>query len=56
MRTRGKITHWNGEKGYGFITPESGAKQVFVHISALRNRAVPPPPARTFSRECDYVK
>ena len=38
MRTNGKITHWNAEKGYGFITPSSGAKQVFVHIRAFRKR------------------
>lgn len=42
MRSKGKITHWNGEKGYGFITPNSGAKQVFVHISAFRDRSEPP--------------
>lgn len=38
MRTSGKITHWNAEKGYGFITPSSGAKQVFVHINAFDGR------------------
>jgi len=38
----GKITHWNEEKGYGFITPSSGANQVFVHIRAFRNRHLPP--------------
>ena len=38
MRTQGKITFWTGEKGYGFITPSSGAKQVFVHISSFSNR------------------
>lgn len=32
MRNQGKITHWNEQKAYGFITPSSGAKQVFVHI------------------------
>ena len=42
MRTQGKITHWNEEKGYGFITPSTGAKQVFVHISAFRNRGESP--------------
>ena len=30
MRTKGKITHWNEQKGYGFITPAKGAKQVFI--------------------------
>lgn len=38
MRVKGKITHWNGQKGYGFITPSSGEKQVFVHISSFNNR------------------
>ena len=42
MRTQGKITHWNEQKGYGFITPASGAKQVFVHISSFGNRQNPP--------------
>ncbi len=42
MRTNGKITHWNADKGYGFITPSSGAKQVFVHVRAFRNRNRPP--------------
>jgi len=38
MRTKGKITSWNDEKGFGFITPSSGGKQVFVHIKAFGNR------------------
>jgi uncharacterized membrane protein YsdA (DUF1294 family)/cold shock CspA family protein len=38
MRTQGKITAWKGDKGYGFITPSSGAKQVFVHINAFADR------------------
>jgi uncharacterized membrane protein YsdA (DUF1294 family)/cold shock CspA family protein len=42
MRTTGKITHWNAEKGYGFITPSSGAKQVFVHIRAFSNQTSQP--------------
>ncbi|MDX2428615.1 MAG: cold shock and DUF1294 domain-containing protein [Xanthomonadales bacterium] len=42
MRTQGKISHWNEEKGYGFITPTSSAKQVFVHIRAFKNRHLPP--------------
>jgi len=42
MRTKGKITHWNEQKGYGFITPSSGAKQVFAHISSFRDRGDPP--------------
>ena len=37
MRTTGKIAFWKGNKGYGFITPSSGAKQVFVHINEFSN-------------------
>ena len=42
MRSKGKITSWRSDKGYGFITPNSGAKQVFVHISSFRNRSPRP--------------
>lgn len=38
MRTKGKITSWNDGKGYGFISPMSGGKQVFIHIKAFSNR------------------
>lgn len=38
MRTKGKITSWHDDKGYGFISPLSGGKQVFIHISAFSNR------------------
>jgi uncharacterized membrane protein YsdA (DUF1294 family)/cold shock CspA family protein len=38
MRTKGKITSWNDEKGFGFITPIAGGKQVFVHVKAFSNR------------------
>ena len=38
MRTKGKITSWNDGKGFGFITPIAGGKQVFVHIKAFSNR------------------
>ena len=34
-RTKGKITSWNDDKGYGFITPLSGGKKIFIHVSAL---------------------
>ncbi|PLX57529.1 MAG: DUF1294 domain-containing protein, partial [Chromatiales bacterium] len=38
MRTKGKITSWNDDRGFGFATPLSGGKRVFVHINAFANR------------------
>jgi len=37
MRIKGKITSWNDTKGFGFVTPAEGGKQVFIHISAFSN-------------------
>ena len=38
MRSKGKITFWKDNKGYGFITPDSGEKQVFLHINAFADK------------------
>ena len=38
MRRKGKLKTWNDDKGFGFIQPNLGEKQVFIHIKSFKNR------------------
>jgi len=38
--TTGTVKWFNPTKGFGFVQPEDGGKDVFVHISALQDAGI----------------
>ena len=39
-RITGTVKFYNTTKGYGFVSPEDGSKDVFVHVTALESAGI----------------
>ena len=40
MAIKGTVKFFNSSKGFGFVTPETGGKDHFVHISAVQQAGI----------------
>ena len=41
MTTNGTVKFFNHSRGFGFVSPEDGSKDVFIHATALEAAGIP---------------
>jgi cold shock CspA family protein len=51
MPLTGKLRSWNDDRGYGFIAPTHGGRELFVHISAFPSDGSRPTVGETLTYE-----
>ena len=53
MRFEGTLKSWQEDRGFGFITPDQGDDEIFVHIKSMVNREGRPQVGQRFTFEVE---